>query len=248
MLIKELQNNVIDLLVLLEQEQKFDWREFRQIKNQQERLNYAATRLKLLGNPGSSRAAFQYGKFALKIALNQAGIGQNRAEESVHAKFPTLTAKIVQTSPDSGWILSELVRQFKTKQEFEHGTGVPADVFTNIFGLLSQGKDWKKKYPMFADNKFINDFSKLFLVGHVGALDLGYFDHYGFTSDGRIVTLDYGLTSNVAKSHYVPLMKTQQAANTTTPAQQPPEAPQTPQTVANDISTRKTVRRPQTAA
>lgn len=251
MLIRELQNNVIELLVLLEQEQKFDWREFRQIKEQQSRLNYAATRLKLLGEPGSSRAAFQYGKHALKIALNQAGIGQNKSEESVNSKFPQITAKVVYSSPDGGWILSELVKQFKTAQEFEHATGVPADVFSNILDLVAQGKDWKKPYNLFATNKFINTIIKFSLTAHVGASDLGYFDHYGYSSDGRIVILDYGLTHHVAKTHYrvkeVPQQSTRKDKPQTVP-QTTPQLPQSGPTAANDISTRKAGKRASAAA
>jgi len=74
-------------------------------------LNYAQKMLPYLGQ-GTSRSTFALsGGKVLKIATNDAGVGQNQAEVEIwsNSKSPYIT-QVYDNSPDYKWIIAEIVK------------------------------------------------------------------------------------------------------------------------------------------
>lgn len=102
---------------------KFDMREFQQLAKQDlmQAGLYAHRRLQKLGK-GSSRAVYVYSpKYALKIAMNEAGIAQNQLEASVwrNGQYNEILAGVKIADPDGKWLLSELVVPFEVIDDMD---------------------------------------------------------------------------------------------------------------------------------
>lgn len=117
------------------QEEDFAW-----AQKQHPEIAYAQKHLPLLGK-GSSRITFALnsGK-VLKIALNRAGFGQNQAELDVftHSKDNTLVTKIFDFAPDFKWLVSEIVKEFETEEEFTKLTHIPIMILDMVRYELSK--------------------------------------------------------------------------------------------------------------
>jgi len=101
------------------QTKKFDMQYFSRLTDPREIRLYAHRRLQMLGQ-GSSRAVYVYSpKYALKIAMNNAGLAQNRLESNISfdGKYDEIIAKVVQAGPNYNWVLSELVHPIMHQDE-----------------------------------------------------------------------------------------------------------------------------------
>ena len=105
----------------------FELSTFKSLKTLPRRLKYAKDNLELLSDGGTSRIVFLLSsKKVLKISLlnlrdpkvNKKGIAQNEAEVRNSQQIPNLVTKVFEYAPDYSWIISELVRPLKSKEEF----------------------------------------------------------------------------------------------------------------------------------
>lgn len=208
--ITELKFESRSLLLIIEEASGFNWAEFQALRTMFDRIQYVSRKLPMIGE-GSSRDVFKFGNYVLKIATGPAGVAQNKTEMSIHAKYPDVTTKIVKTDPKGTWLLVEYAKPLNSS-EFQNVTGISVKDWEYIFDLLGQKVDWKEKFPQYKDNKFINKMAQLFYSSGMSTGDLGVFDHYGITASGEFKVLDYGLTREVFKTHYKPVLDKQRAA------------------------------------
>lgn len=138
--------------VLLEAKSGFRFEDFKAIADedftnpryaQDKRLMYARTHLKQLGRGGSRFVFLLSNRFVLKLASTSEfdyafGKSQNQNEVDVftNPKVAPIITKVYQAGPKYNWIVSELVRPLKDKEEFESLAGVPFGVFTDILSTL----------------------------------------------------------------------------------------------------------------
>ena len=184
---------------------------------------------KLFGE-GSSRKTFLLtSKKILKLAKSDRGIAQNEAEVQVAKKFPTITTKIYYAHPNNFYLISELVRQLSSKPnkaqaQFKDLTGLSLYTF---FRLLKTYSDWNEsetgdlkltptKFVKQLNQSFSRDKEELeklsmspFVRNILSAIDYGLHvedlttpEHWGVTTEGKIVLLDYGYTQEVSDNYY----------------------------------------------
>lgn len=196
----------------------------------EDRMEWVEKNLRFLGQ-GSSRSAYILdSKRVLKLAINHKGIAQNETEIEVATdpKQKQIYAKIFQYDPKYKWLVSELVRELNSQDEFHQLTGVEWRYFENIvemsFGLKGS-RNWQeyvylirnhlKYYEGFTDNEaeeyieklisnkwFFNAMESLKNSSLLGG-DIAIIEHWGKTPDQRVVLLDYGYTKAVRSQFYV---------------------------------------------
>jgi len=176
---------------------KFDIRKFKSLENISYMKAYADSFLNVLGE-GSSRIAYSLtSNKVLKVALNEKGIDQNIAELDVFTNPLTkpMVSKIQDYDPSYRWLIADSVRIFKSELEFEEETGV------NFQSFVQELKDAiiNKKDPSsdLAKNTLKTIENSDLMLG-----DIAIIEHWGKSSDGRVVLLDYGFTKEVWKTHY----------------------------------------------
>jgi len=175
---------------------------------------------------GSSRVTFILtGKHILKLAKNAKGFAQNAAEVELSKKFPAITTKIFTVHPEHFYIVSELVKPLEA-DEFGALSGIPFRLFHGIVRIYDR---WNEDEPpeehITPDTWFekLKDFGTFggkldalkkattspFLKEILKSVDAGLMagdllnpEHYGKTTDGRIVLLDYGYTQDVMNNFY----------------------------------------------
>lgn len=184
-----------------ERGRRFDFSKFKRLDDIDDMLHYASLYLEFLGK-GSSRAAFIFSsRYALKVALNDKGLAQNEAEVNVYTN-PTskpIVAKIQAFDPRFRWLVSELVNPLQNEGEFKKLSGTDWEEFIeqiydiNIAGQHQEGR----RYSPIALATATTMKQNQLLLGDIDAIP-----HWGKTHDGRVVLLDYGLTSDIAKTHY----------------------------------------------
>lgn len=184
----------------------FDTSMLKKLKTPPEIYDYVKDYLPEMGR-GSSRATFLLGsRKILKLAKNQAGIGQNEAEVDVYTNPSTkgITTKIFEYDPKYNWLVAELVRPLKSG-DFERMTRWGFDEFgsslanVKAFGMTPRAKEDIPNHM----KKFFDDVIQVIKSGELELSDLRVEDHWGKTADGRIVLLDYGYTNDVKNQHYV---------------------------------------------
>jgi hypothetical protein len=197
----------------------FNFATFKRFEDQFDAYNYACETLKFLGK-GSGRVAYAYssGK-VLKLAMNEKGFAQNEVEISVYAQRETrnIIAKIYEHDTDMMWVLAELVRPIRDRQEFlEHICSqiVPIrffpvtggeyehmphmlDVITDILRDRRTTIDTLGIDPAFAQSM-----RAVVLENNLDSSDIETPRAWGKTSDGRLVLLDYGFSHEVRTKHY----------------------------------------------
>ena len=186
---------------------KFDIKEFKSLPSIAIQQAYAMNYLEALGQ-GSSRIVFVLTpKKVLKIARNEKGIAQNAAELEVYTDPATreVAAKIYDTDGDGKWIIADLVRPIVDPKEFTSLTNVPWENFVeDLTATISKtarisGAQLRQSAPKFTQQVVTmaeKGKNKLKLA------DLTVIDHWGKTSNGKVVILDYGFTEDVAEKHY----------------------------------------------
>lgn len=181
---------------------KFSLRQFKSLPDHRTMLAYASRFLEKLGT-GSSRATFLFsGKYALKIALNDKGFSQNESELDVYtnSKNANIIAKVYGADEENRWIISDLVKELNDPDEFAQLSGTDWDDFTHTV------YDWlgKKATKTTKPDGFTQNVIKFARENNLLAGDIEEINHWGKTPDGRVVLLDYGLTSDVWDKHYKP--------------------------------------------
>ena len=212
--------------VLQELLRGFNLNHFKKLPTNLAKMNYAKSILPHMGS-GSARTVYAVsGDKVLKIAMNQKGIAQNKAEVDVflemdRAGFGAAVAKTIDYDPKYHWILSEAVQPLSRGSTgvFEKATGIPFSFFGFVMRNLrtTSLKDIEsiaKNYSLSWEERIaLEDLAKKppilmrgleYAMNHLNLLidDLTFLTHYGKTADGRIVLLDYGFTRDVEMWHY----------------------------------------------
>jgi hypothetical protein len=175
---------------------------------------------------GSSRATVLLtSKHILKLAKNAKGFAQNAAEVELSKKFPAITTKIFTVHPEYFYIVSELVKPLEA-DEFGSLSGIPFRLFHGIVRTYDRWNEDEAPEDHITPNNWfaqlknsgtfggkLGELKKAtqspFLKDILTAVDSGLMagdllnpEHYGKTTDGRIVLLDYGYTQDVMDQHY----------------------------------------------
>ena len=181
-------------------------------------IDYVKNQVKLrfLGQ-GSSRTVFVIdSKRVLKMAMNDKGIAQNKAELDI-AMDPVssgIVSRIFQYDPGFKWVISELVRPLSNEEEFKRLTGIPWSIFS--FLVANPTKSWRDVigyYSKFFPREDLSQVSKstftdvvinslLTMKKELVSTDLAKIGHWGKTADQRVVLLDYGFTDDVRNDYY----------------------------------------------
>lgn len=164
---------------------------------------------------GSTRCAYAINASKVaKIAQNEHGQRQNLAEVDAYTNpnARDILAKIYDADDEGLWVVSEMVREFRTTEEFERAVGIPWQHFDDLIIVMSQqrveeitlarSRSSKQKRPI--EIRSIdqlpthtrNWMSNVILTMKTLRLspnDLRSYDHWGLTKEGRVVLLDYGL-------------------------------------------------------
>jgi hypothetical protein len=169
------------------------------------RKKYAEQNLKHLSS-GSSRIVYLTpGKTIVKLAKNDKGVAQNKAEANPEMKSKFLN-KILKHADNYAWIEVEFLDKITAKQ-FEEMTGIPFSDFDEAirFGLkdvsentgLTKPKNFDKvsQSEIYKEMKRVGERFKL-MPG-----DLARISSWG-TKDGRPVLIDAGLTAQVFADFY----------------------------------------------
>lgn len=156
---------------------------------------YARERLQYIDG-GSAREAYVLTpRYALKVALNDKGVAQNKAEVKLSKTkgASEAIAKTVTSDKNGNWVVAELVRPLVDDDEFEERTGITID---SLYTALETGSyHW---FPAKA-RALVDGLRSLKRAG----LENDYrFEQFGVTPDGRVVLLDLGFSKAVARKFY----------------------------------------------
>lgn len=203
---RKLLKETVRLLIKERSSRAFSLKEFSSLQTVEEMHAYARERLMILGE-GSSRVTYLLSsKTVLKIARLksktwdvpvEAGIRQNEGEVSVYTnpKTAPIVAKILNFDPDYRWLVSELVRPLTNKNEFSQLTGLDWRDFSDIVSKRKHAK------PNEASGLLMTVLSTI-STNNLEPTEFADITHWGKTSTGRVVVLDYGATDDVIKDFY----------------------------------------------
>ena len=216
---QRLVNEFVELCLLSERMMgrgEFKLSEFKKLDEPFKMIAYVDEVLKKLGE-GSSRATYllSSGK-ALKIAIpnnEDKGRAQNQSELDVYTNPRTkpVVAKIFDYDPRYNWLISELVRPIDAdefKKHFKLSIKTLMDTTLTVYEAESNADDYLQSKPKIAKlfsmeaRSFIDACVNLIEENELSTGDLEVVNHWGKTTSGRIVLLDYGLTHDVYSAHY----------------------------------------------
>ena len=168
---------------------------------------------------GSSRRAYKLGDTALKLAINDKGIHQNKAEASsdIHQYYDSIITNIVSVDPTFKWLVCELARKAK-KDDFLKLTGIPYDIFIEFmsYRIMVLGQNGGKyqidhglndeQLDYCNENSFMGDLLELIGSYGIAGGDLTRISSYGVVNrNGKdvLVLLDYGGTETILQNMYM---------------------------------------------
>lgn len=170
-----------------------------------DRKKYAEKKLSHLSS-GSSRIVYLTPEETiLKLAKNDRGIAQNKAESNPKMKSKYLN-KILGRASNYTWIETTFLKKITVKQ-FEKMTGIDFEEFGDAikYGLKSVSSSSKRTEPDNFDEVSNSDiYKELIEVGKKFKLmpgDMARISSWG-TKDGIPVLIDAGLTKEVFKEFY----------------------------------------------
>ena len=176
-----------------------------QLETYNARKKYAERNLKHLSS-GSSRIVYLTpGKTIVKLAKNDKGIAQNKAEGNPKMKSKYLNEIIGKAKNDS-WIETHYLDKI-TEKEFEEMTDLKFENFGDSIRYALQnvsGNTGKEKPENFDKVSHSDIFKELKDIGEKFKLmpgDLARISSWG-TKDGRPVLIDAGLTKDVFDDFY----------------------------------------------
>ena len=210
-------------LLVLESFRGFNIRVFKGLNSPDERVEYAQKYLPKLGKGGSRIVfGWKAGK-VLKISYDDHANSQTRQEVDFYTKpgMAGLLAGIVDFDPKYSWVIVEAVKTFADNDDLmakltpsllilegiadtsRHASGGDEN-FAGVMreALLNHNNNWKEfSYQTTQQDLSMGDFStldtelfrKLFEASRRGIIDINRYDHWGVTSSGKVVIIDYGL-------------------------------------------------------
>lgn len=215
-------------------------------KTQKERIDYAISKLKKLGE-GEGRIVFDLGDGkVIKFAKEKFGLSQNQSEKLAHDALESnnmeeLVPEIFEVGKGLSYLVSEYARP-ASSSDFESLAGLPWEEFESEleqfyrayknhiyeplsgesvnFSDLNQGRfsskteyeKWRadeNEDPIINEDDEVREVPEfidkiIFIVSQADLLigDLLSLDHYGVTSDNRLVLIDSGFSSSSVMDKY----------------------------------------------
>jgi hypothetical protein len=193
---EELPSNSKDLKTIL--------KNLEQLENYNSRKEYAEKNLKHLSS-GSSRIVYLTpDKTIVKLAKNDKGIAQNKAEANPKMKSKFLN-EILGHASNYSWIETCYLDKI-TEKEFEEMTGLKFDDFGESirYGLKDVSGNSEDKPECFDEVAKSDIYKEMKRIGQQFKLmpgDLARISSWG-TKEGRPVLIDAGLTKDVFEEFY----------------------------------------------
>lgn len=175
-----------------------------QLENYKSRKEYAEKNLKHLSS-GSSRVVYLTpNDTVIKLAKNDKGIAQNKAECKSNAKSKYLN-KILNCSDNYFWLESPFLKKITVK-DFREMTGLDFDDFGESirFGLKSvteHDKDKPKKFDKVSKTEIYKEMQKIGKEYKLMPGDLARISSWGTKNDIPVL-IDAGLTKEVFEDYY----------------------------------------------
>jgi hypothetical protein len=174
-----------------------------EIKDFEDRVDFAKERWKLLGE-GSSRTAFQINdKLIIKIAHDKKGISQNLVEMHPKAQM-SCTNPIVIADAEGKWVIMRNTDPL-TKEEFKKNVGFGFNQFMNalFYKFNNESDAWSppKEYEEIEKSKLFNEVAELVFNNDLLLGDLEKINSWR-SLDGRPVIADYGLDKKTYNKYY----------------------------------------------
>jgi len=186
--------------------QRFSINKFKEIYNNEGiniASNYADETLTLFGHGSARNVYLLNSKTVLKISRdNFTGPAQNETEVDIYTNKLTksIVAKIYDFDDKNyEWLVSELVNPVHDTDEFKKLTG--ADFYT-FEDIIEQPELYINTKFNFKIEKFTQKILDLMKNTDLLPGDLISIEHWGKTSDQRVVLLDYGFTKKVMRDYY----------------------------------------------
>jgi len=175
------------------------------LENYNSRKEYAEKNLKHLSS-GSSRIVYSTSKDTIiKLAKNDKGIAQNKAECNPKMKSKFLN-EVIGHATNYSWMETHYLDKI-TAKEFNEMTGLDFDDFGESirYGLKNVSGNTDKEKPANFDKVSESEiYKEMFRIGKEFKLmpgDLARISSWG-TKDGRPVLIDAGLTKDVFSEYY----------------------------------------------
>lgn len=175
------------------------------LENYNSRKEYAEKNLKHLSS-GSSRIVYSTSKYTIiKLAKNDKGIAQNKAECNPKMKSKFLN-EVIGHAANYSWMETHYLDKI-TAKEFNEMTGLDFDDFGESirYGLKNVSGNTDKEKPANFDKVSESEiYKEMFRIGKEFKLmpgDLARISSWG-TKDGRPVLIDAGLTKDVFSEYY----------------------------------------------
>lgn len=198
---KELQD-----LFMSESWRGFSMKTFNRWESTADKLNYAAEKLPKLGS-GSARSVFGLGSGkVLKIARTKYATRQNENEVEAYTsgRYKDLLAKIYDFDKNYVWLVSEGVKVIIDNADLMTKFTIPEVFLEDIETFFDQDKEFEEsvKFALFRNPQVTAEdlteldkelVHKLWKALKLGMDDINRFDHWGLTTNGRLVIVDYGL-------------------------------------------------------
>lgn len=194
---EELPENSKDLSVILKNIEK--------LETYHARKKYAEKNLKHLSS-GSSRIVYLTPKKTIiKLAKNDKGIAQNKAEANPDMKSKYLN-KIIKHASNFSWLETHYLDKI-TAKDFKKMTDLDFDDFGEAirYGLKNVSgntdKDKPKNFDEIVDSAIYKDLKEIGKKFKLMPGDLARISSWG-TKDGKPILIDAGLTKEVFEEYY----------------------------------------------
>lgn len=178
-------------------------KELSEIKDFEDRIEFARDQWKFLGE-GSSRTAFQIDEnLIIKVAHNEKGIGQCKVEMDPKAQRPC-TLPIVIADAEGKWIILRNSESI-TKKRFKELVGFGFESFMNalFYKFNNESDKWSepRDYKEIEESSFFMCLAELIFETDQQIGDIDKISSIR-ELDGKAVLADYGLSREVFKEYY----------------------------------------------
>jgi hypothetical protein len=178
-------------------------KEIEQAETHKERKELAEKNLEHLSS-GSSRIVYLSPKHTIiKIAKNDKGFAQNKAEANPKVKSKFLN-KILSHAKDYSWVETRYLDKITIK-DFREMTNMDFDDFSESLRYVLKSKDSSGKKPKnfqeISNSEFFKEMVKIAKENDLLSGDLARISSWG-TADGHPVLIDAGLTSKIFEKFY----------------------------------------------
>lgn len=190
---EELPSNSSDLKTIL--------KNIEDLETYQARIKYAEKNLKHLSS-GSSRLVYQTSdKTIIKLAKNDKGIAQNKAEANPKMKSDFLN-EIISSSKDGSWIETHFLDKI-TEKEFEKLTKISFEDFEDALthGVKKSSNSDPKNFDKISKTPIYKEMKRLCDKFHLLPGDIVRISSWG-VKNNKPVLIDAGLTEEIFEKFY----------------------------------------------